>query len=193
MRFWKCTHMQARGIWATFSKGHFNKWKNAKDMQGQVTTLQLPFTYNRKSTNFSSTHVRICVKDITPLIFCMFLLFYAFFLLFGCYGFFTLLPLLWSWKKWLFRQFQNLGSLSRSFVHKLNLRRSRLDKYKSQVDLVFQFLGLYKIHHKIGYFWPICFIIGITYLPKIILKSLRRPLCLFKISISTTFQKFVSF
>ena len=37
-------------------------------IQGQVTTLQMPFTYNRESTNFSSTHVRIFVKvDATPL------------------------------------------------------------------------------------------------------------------------------
>ena len=36
-------------------------------IQGQVTTLEMPFSYNRKSTNFSSTHVRICVKDTTPL------------------------------------------------------------------------------------------------------------------------------
>ena len=28
----------------------------------------LAFTYNRKSTNFSSTHGRICVKDATPLL-----------------------------------------------------------------------------------------------------------------------------
>ena len=27
----------------------------------------MPFSCNRKSTNFSSTHVRICVKDTTPL------------------------------------------------------------------------------------------------------------------------------
>ena len=32
-------------------------------IQGQVTTLRMPFTYNRKSTNFSSTHVRICVRE----------------------------------------------------------------------------------------------------------------------------------
>ena len=31
-------------------------------VQGQVTTLQMPFSYNRKSNNFSSTHVPICVK-----------------------------------------------------------------------------------------------------------------------------------
>ena len=45
------------------------KWK----IQGQVTTLEMPFTCNRKSTNFSSTHVHICVKDATPLLcFCQF-------------------------------------------------------------------------------------------------------------------------
>ena len=42
-------------------------------IQGQATALQMPFTFNRKSTNFSSTHVRICVKDAMPLIFRMFL------------------------------------------------------------------------------------------------------------------------
>ena len=36
-------------------------------IQGQVTTLQMPFAYNRKSTNFSSAQVGICVKDATPL------------------------------------------------------------------------------------------------------------------------------
>ena len=36
-------------------------------IQGQVTTLQMPFSYNRKSINFSGTHVPICVKDTTPL------------------------------------------------------------------------------------------------------------------------------
>ena len=34
--------------------------------------LQMPFTYNKKSLqiphNFSSTHVRICVKDASPLV-----------------------------------------------------------------------------------------------------------------------------
>ena len=38
-----------------------------RKIQCQVTTLQMRFTYNRKSPNFSSTHVRICVKDATPL------------------------------------------------------------------------------------------------------------------------------
>ena len=33
----------------------------------------MPFTFNRKSTYFSSTHVRICEKDATPTIFRMFL------------------------------------------------------------------------------------------------------------------------
>ena len=64
VRFWSCTHTQTRGIWgnflATFSKG---KCK----VQGQVATLQMPFTCKRKSTNFSSTHVRICEEDVTPL------------------------------------------------------------------------------------------------------------------------------
>ena len=46
--------------------GHFNKWIKCK-IQGQVTTLWLPFNYNRKSTNFSSTHVGICVMYATPL------------------------------------------------------------------------------------------------------------------------------
>ena len=36
-------------------------------MQGQVTTREMPFTCNRKSfknpTNFSSTHVRVCVNS----------------------------------------------------------------------------------------------------------------------------------
>ena len=36
-------------------------------IQSQVTTLQILFTYNRKSTNFLSTQVRICVKDATSL------------------------------------------------------------------------------------------------------------------------------
>ena len=42
-------------------------------IQAQLTTLQMAFTYNRKSlkksldTSFPSTHVRICVKDATPL------------------------------------------------------------------------------------------------------------------------------
>ena len=39
-----------------------------------VTTLQMSFTYNKKPlknpTNFSSTHVRICVKDATPVAKC---------------------------------------------------------------------------------------------------------------------------
>ena len=37
-------------------------------MQGQVTTLQMPFTCKRKCTDFSSTLVRICVKDAIPLV-----------------------------------------------------------------------------------------------------------------------------
>ena len=48
------------------TKEHLNKWKKCK-IQGQVTTLRMPFTCNRKSINFSSTHVRICVKDATSL------------------------------------------------------------------------------------------------------------------------------
>ena len=69
VRFWRCTHTQTREIWgiflATLSKGHFNEWK--KKVQGQVTKPQMPFSYKRKSTNFWSAHVRICVKDGTPL------------------------------------------------------------------------------------------------------------------------------
>ena len=72
VRFWRCTHTQTRGIWgnflATFFLGHFNKWKKCK-VQSQFTTLQMPFAYNRKSSNFSSTRVRICVKDATPLLY----------------------------------------------------------------------------------------------------------------------------
>ena len=65
------SHIQGResgdDFLATFSKGHFNKWKKCK-IQGQVTTLQVPFRYNRKSSNCSGTHMRICVKGATPLI-----------------------------------------------------------------------------------------------------------------------------
>ena len=71
VRFWKCTHTQTRGIWgnflATFSKGHFNKWKNPKyKVKLRHYKYLLPII-NRKSTYFSSTHVRICVKAATPL------------------------------------------------------------------------------------------------------------------------------
>ena len=62
VRFWRCTQTQTRGIWgnflATFSKGHFNKWKNAKY---EVKLRNYKFLLSpRKSTNFWSTHVRIC-------------------------------------------------------------------------------------------------------------------------------------
>ena len=63
----------------TISERHFNIASvltmisiNKKcKIQGQVTTLQImPSTYNRKPlkkpTNFSSRHVRICVKDAKP-------------------------------------------------------------------------------------------------------------------------------
>ena len=49
----------------------FQEIKKCK-IQDQVIALQMPFTYNKKSLkiphNFSSTHVRICVKDASPLV-----------------------------------------------------------------------------------------------------------------------------
>ena len=75
--FWRCTQTQTGGIWgnflATSSKGHFNKWKNAKYKVKLRHYKCLAFTHNRKSTNFSSARARICVKDATPLIFHIFL------------------------------------------------------------------------------------------------------------------------
>ena len=62
-----------------------------------------------------------------------------------------------------------IRSLSRSFVQKLNLK-----KILTQVDPVFLFLGPYKINHKIGHFWPFCFTIGLTNLPKTAIESLKR-------------------
>ena len=74
VRFWKCTHTQTREICEnfleTFSKGHFNKWKNEKH---KIKLQHYKCLLSEKSTNFSSTHMRICEKDATPLIFRMFL------------------------------------------------------------------------------------------------------------------------
>lgn len=55
-----------RGIWGSFPKD-ISMNEKKKKIQGQVTKPQMPFSYKRKSTNFWSTHVRICVKDGTPL------------------------------------------------------------------------------------------------------------------------------
>ena len=90
-----------------------------------------------------------------------------------------------------------IRSFSHSFVPKLNLKKiwAWRIQIKSQVDPVFLFLGPYRTHHKNDHF-------NLTILLYYRLnkftknghwKSLKRPLCFFRISISTTFQKFVFF
>ena len=57
-------------FWQHFPKDIFQRTfqkKKKYKIQSQVKTLEMPFSYNRKSTNFLNTHVRICVKNATPL------------------------------------------------------------------------------------------------------------------------------
>ena len=59
VRFWKCTHTQTREVCEnflqTFSKGHFNKWKNAK------YKVKLQHYKCLLSENLPISQVRTCV------------------------------------------------------------------------------------------------------------------------------------
>ena len=68
VRFWWCTHTQTREIWgdflATFSKGHFNKWKNTKYTRSSYDTTNAFCLSQKIHANFSSTHgCRGCRDD----------------------------------------------------------------------------------------------------------------------------------
>ena len=54
-------------FWRHFPKDISINEKNAK-YKVKLRHYKCPFRYNKKSSNFSSTHVRICVNDATPLI-----------------------------------------------------------------------------------------------------------------------------